>query len=134
MKRIVVIALFLVNLSWQLSVKASSAASYKIIGIQAVVVMNQSRDTAAAFIEKDRATALFLAVTVGILGVHRWYLGTSTTTLVAYVVTLGGFGIVTVIDIIQLITAKDVSSCFDNPEFFMWNKKPSPSFGFEQAR
>ena len=54
-------------------------------------------------------------------GVHRWYLGTSVPTLVAYAITAGGFGIVTIVDIIELIRAKDVSPYVDNPHFFMWN-------------
>ncbi len=73
-------------------------------------------------IKKEKGVAVFLAVTVGVLGVHRWYLGTSTATLVAYALTFGGFGIVTVIDIVQLIRIKDISRYSDNPDFFMWRK------------
>jgi len=79
----------------------------------------------AAVVKRDKATAIFMAVTVGILGVHRFYLGTSVPTMVAYVITLGGFGIVTVIDVIQLIIAKDISPFIDNPDFFMWNFEKS---------
>lgn len=82
--------------------------------------------TSHAFIsdEKNAAVAFILAWAVGYLGIHRAYLGTSTGTIVAYILTLGGCGIVALVDWVVLLLAlvddKDVSKYVDNPKFFMW--------------
>jgi TM2 domain-containing membrane protein YozV len=73
--------------------------------------------------EKDPVIAFVLAWVVGYLGIHRAYLGTSTGTLVAYILTLGGCGIVAFVDWVVLLIGllnDDVSKYIDNPSFFMW--------------
>lgn len=81
--------------------------------------------TSHAFIsqEKNPAVAFILAWALGYLGIHRAYLGTSTGTIIAYILTLGGCGVVALIDWIVLLMAlidNDVSKYVDNPRFFMW--------------
>lgn len=73
--------------------------------------------------EKDPVIAFVLAWVVGYLGIHRAYLGTSTGTLVAYILTLGGCGIVAFVDWVVLLIGllnDDISKYIDNPSFFMW--------------
>ena len=74
--------------------------------------------------DKNPAVAFILCWFVGYLGVHRYYMGTSTTTMILYIVTCGGFGIVVTIDwvmiLLALIDNGDISSYIDNPKFFMW--------------
>ena len=55
--------------------------------------------------DKDWMTTLLLAVFAGGLGVHRFYTG-HTGIGVAQLLTLGGCGIWSLIDIIQIITGK----------------------------
>ncbi len=73
--------------------------------------------------DKDPAIAFILAWFLGPLGIHRAYLGTSTGTIVAYIITLGGCGIVAFVDWVMLLIGlvnDDISKYVDNPSFFMW--------------
>lgn len=73
--------------------------------------------------EKNPAVAFILAWFVGYLGIHRAYLGTSTGTIIAYILTLGGCGIVAFVDWVVLLIGlvnDDISKYVDNPSFFMW--------------
>jgi TM2 domain-containing membrane protein YozV len=72
---------------------------------------------------KDPLVAFLLSWFLGYLGIHRAYLGTSTGTLIGYILTLGGCGIVATIDWIMLLIGlvnNDISQYIDNPKFFMW--------------
>jgi len=78
-----------------------------------------------AFFEsnKDPLVAFLLSWFLGYLGIHRAYLGTSTGTIIGYILTLGGCGIVATIDWIMLLIGlvnNDISQYIDNPKFFMW--------------
>lgn len=53
--------------------------------------------------DKSQVTALILAVLIGGLGIHRFYLG-YTWQGVVQLLTLGGFGIWSLIDLIRIIT------------------------------
>jgi TM2 domain-containing membrane protein YozV len=73
--------------------------------------------------DKNPAVAFILAWFVGYLGIHRAYLGTSTGTIVAYILTLGGCGIVAFVDWVVLLIGlvnDDIGKYIDNPKFFMW--------------
>ena len=74
---------------------------------------------------KNPGVAFALAWTLGPLGIHRFYLGTSVGTGLAYIFTLGGCGIVATIDwvmlLIELIEENNFENYVDNPSFFMWN-------------
>lgn len=73
--------------------------------------------------EKDPGVAFALSFILGYLGIHRAYLGTSTGTIVAYILTAGGCGIVATVDWIVLLIGlinDDISKYIDNPSFFMW--------------
>ncbi len=73
--------------------------------------------------EKDPVVAFLLSWFVGYLGIHRAYLGTSTGTIIGYILTLGGCGIVATIDWVMLLVGlinDDISRYVDNPKFFMW--------------
>ncbi len=77
----------------------------------------------ASLDEPDPTIAFILAWFVGPLGIHRAYLGTATGTIVGYVLTLGGCGIVAFVDWVVLLIGlinDDISKYVDNPAFFMW--------------
>jgi hypothetical protein len=54
--------------------------------------------------EKSQGIALILAVVLGLLAAHRWYLGTPWVINLFFIFTLGGAGIWLLIDIIRIIT------------------------------
>ncbi len=55
--------------------------------------------------QKPWMTTLLLCVLVGSLGVHRFYVG-KTGSGIAMLLTLGGCGIWTLIDLIMIVTGK----------------------------
>jgi TM2 domain-containing membrane protein YozV len=60
---------------------------------------------------------------VGLFGIHRLYLGTETGTFLAYLFTLGGCGVISLVDFVVLVVGlinEDVSAYIDNPKFIMW--------------
>jgi hypothetical protein len=67
-----------------------------------------------------RAKAIIFTVLTGPLGGHRVYLGTRPGAPIIYAVTLGGFGILPVIDLVHLIFKKDISTFEQNQKIIMW--------------
>lgn len=72
--------------------------------------------------ENPRLVAIILDITLGVLGMHRLYLGTDLKVPVFYALTLGGGGILWLIDLGMLIAVKDIEPFLDNPRLFMWAK------------
>lgn len=72
-------------------------------------------------IKKKKFIAVTLAVTLGVFGVHRLYLGTATKVPIIYTLTLGGgFGFLVVSDIIAIIATKNLDKFSPNGQAFMW--------------
>jgi TM2 domain-containing membrane protein YozV len=71
-------------------------------------------------VENPRLMAIVLDVTLGVLGMHRLYLGTSLKVPVFYALTLGGGGVLWIVDLGLLIFSKDIEKFKDNPKLFMW--------------
>jgi len=71
---------------------------------------------------KDPLAAIILDFFLGVIGVHRFYLGTKVMTGLGYILTCGGiFGLVPFVDLIVLaVNYNDISQFVDNPKFFMW--------------
>ncbi len=78
------------------------------------------QDTAAFKIKPKKIIAITLAVTLGVFGVHRLYLGTATKVPIIYTVTLGGFGVLPLSDIIAIIATRKWDVYFFNDRVFMW--------------
>lgn len=74
-------------------------------------------------LRKKKVNTAILAVLLGPFGVHRLYLGTDAKVPVIYTITLGGgFGILPIIDMITVLTSKDVTRYEDNDRVIMWNQ------------
>jgi TM2 domain-containing membrane protein YozV len=66
--------------------------------------------------------AVLLALFLGHFGVHRIYLGTAPNVPVVYSLTLGGgFGLLPVLDIVAILTVKDLERYSNNEKVFMWS-------------
>ncbi len=72
--------------------------------------------------ENPRLVAIALDISLGLLGVHRLYLGTDLKVPVMYTLTLGGGGVLWLVDLGLLIATKDISKYYNNPRLFMWTK------------
>jgi TM2 domain-containing membrane protein YozV len=71
--------------------------------------------------DNQRAVAIGLDVSLGLFGVHRMYLGTDLKVPVLYTTTIGGGGVLWLIDLGLLVAVKDLTPFKDNPNVFMWN-------------
>ena len=71
--------------------------------------------------ENQRAVAIGLDVSLGLFGVHRMYLGTDLRVPVIYTTTIGGGGVLWLVDLGMLVAVKDLTPFKDNPNVFMWN-------------
>jgi TM2 domain-containing membrane protein YozV len=71
---------------------------------------------------KKKVTAIGLAIVLGPLGMHRLYLGTDYRVPVIYAITLGGFGVLPLIDIVAIIATKDIAIFENNQQIIMWTK------------
>ena len=79
--------------------------------------------SASDSLKSKRITAAILAVPLGMLGVHRMYLGTKPHIPIIYIATIGGcFGILPFIDFVVLLLSDDATPFINNPRVFMWNK------------
>lgn len=71
--------------------------------------------------ENRRAVAIILNLTLGMLGVHRLYLGTKPWVPAVYLFTFGGgFFVLPFIDLVFLISNRDISRFENNPRVLMW--------------
>ena len=76
-----------------------------------------------AFQENRRLTAAMLTFALGMLGVHRLYLGTKPWIPAVYLLTLGGgFLILPLIDLGVILFSKDITKYEHNDKFLMWVK------------
>lgn len=73
--------------------------------------------------ENARRTAILLDASLGFFGVHRMYLGTSPKVPVFYTLSMGGGGVLWLIDLGVLIAHKDISPYINNSKMLMWADK-----------
>ncbi len=73
--------------------------------------------------ENKKITAAVLTITLGMLGVHRLYLGTKPWVPAVYLFTFGGcFFILPFINLVVILFSEDMSRFEDNGRLFMWSK------------
>jgi len=73
--------------------------------------------------ENTRRVAILLNVTLGYFGVHRMYLGTDPKVPIFYTLSMGGGGVLWLVDLGILIAHKDIDPYINNPRMFMWAGK-----------
>lgn len=77
-----------------------------------------------ATVENKKVTAAVIALTLGMLGVHRIYLGTAPYIPAVYLFTFGGgFFVLPLIDLVMILTTKDISKFENNSKLLMWTKE-----------
>lgn len=71
--------------------------------------------------ENKKVTAAILTLTLGMLGVHRIYLGTAPYIPAVYLFTFGGgFFILPLIDLVMILSTNDISKFENNNKLLMW--------------
>jgi hypothetical protein len=70
--------------------------------------------------ENPRLVAALLNVSLGLFGAHRLYLGTDVKVPAFYTLTIGGGGVLWIIDLGLILFTKDLTPYMDNPHVFMW--------------
>lgn len=89
--------------------------------------LRYSPELESTFVDEPRfkkLKAVLLAVFLGHFGVHRIYLGTSANVPVVYSLTLGGgLGLLPLLDIVAILSTKNIEHFSDNNRVFMWSKK-----------
>ncbi len=71
--------------------------------------------------ENPRLVAILLDASLGLLGMHRLYLGTDLKVPILYTLTFGGGAVLWLVDLGLLIFSKDITPYMNNPNVFMWS-------------
>jgi TM2 domain-containing membrane protein YozV len=138
MKKILLLVL-VCTLGFAYNSKASSiytvddAAIETTLNLATAVTLNLSSEmpsilnpmsTLASKSDKNFVTALVLGIFLGGLAIHRIYLGSKPVMIFYYIITgCGIFGVVPLIDWINIIISKNDLGKFDNNKYFMWSGK-----------
>jgi hypothetical protein len=110
-----------VVLTFVLQLHAAASGPYLPPGGDTLHVLGPGpADEVEAQDRDPRATPVLLAVLLGPFGAHRLHLGTSPKVVIIYGATLGGFGILPLIDLGHLLFAKDQQRFRDNDKLLMW--------------
>lgn len=81
-------------------------------------------NTTVAEPKHKKLKAVLLTILLGHFGVHRIYLGTSANVPVVYSLTLGGgLGVLPLLDLVAILTTKNLEQYSNNNQVFMWSKK-----------
>ena len=81
---------------------------------------NSYSETKVTKVKFKRGKAILFTVFTGFLGGHRIYFGTHHRTPIIYSITLGGLGILPLVDLINIIFTKDLSKFDNKTQIIMW--------------
>lgn len=85
-------------------------------------VIQQPADSIPLKVKFKKGKAILFTLFTGFLGGHRIYLGTHHRTPILYSITLGGLGILPIIDLIHIVFTKDISIYENKSEIIMWTR------------
>ncbi len=82
---------------------ATSATSIEMSVEEAPALVTPA---ATSTVAKQMSTALLLWFFLGLFAAHRWYLGSPVGWNILFILTLGGLGIWSIVDLVDIITEK----------------------------
>ena len=127
LSRIVALVLFSILI---INTKASNSFKLTSQEFQIIIEFQEQADfcnfEADTLVNKTvkfkRGKAILFTLFTGFLGGHRIYFGTHHRTPVIYSVTLGGLGILPLVDLVHIIFTKDLSKFENKSQIIMWGK------------
>ncbi len=106
------------------AVSALAGGPYRPFHADDLHVASAAEPAQGSVAENRRGVAIGLAALLGPFGAHRLYLGTTPKVAIIYGLTFGGFGVLVLIDLVHLITAKDLDRFKDSDRVLMWTTPP----------
>lgn len=86
--------------------------------------IEQARSVQQFTPKHKKLKVVLLTLLLGHFGVHRIYLGAAPNVPVIYSSTLGGgLGLLPLLDLIAILSTKDLEQFSNNDKVFMWSKK-----------
>ena len=82
----------------------------------------EATDSISSKVKFKRGKAILFTLFTGFLGGHRIYMGTHQRTPILYSITLGGLGILPLIDLGHIIFTRDLSVFENKTQIIMWSK------------
>jgi len=129
---ILFIAFIIISISGEAAISVSNFNDIDVVDFKNVahlftqdsseVVISDTIVDGVKKVKLKRGKAIIFCVLTGFLGGHRIYLGTHQRTPIIYSITLGGLGILPLVDLIHLIFTKDISKFQNKSEIIMWSK------------
>ncbi len=116
---------FFANISGLFASEANNPDS--LFTTQNQSISSSYSDTTIHLPKHRKLKAALLALTLGHFGAHRIYLNTNARIPAAYTFTLGGLGILPLIDLVNIVFTKDISRFQNSSRFFMWQDEPVKS-------
>lgn len=104
------------------SLKLTSKQAQLILNVHLELDVLMEDSTLAAPVKFKRGKAILFTVFTGFFGGHRIYFGTHHRTPILYSITLGGLGILPLIDLVNIIFTKDLSTFENVPQIIMWGR------------
>lgn len=115
---------FLTKISAQVNIDFSNenlVYSLEVIQNEDTLTLSKNQEV-NPYDHHKKIVAAVLCVSLGPFGMHRLYLGTTPQVAAAYSATLGGIGVLPVIDLFAIIFTKDLSRFKNNNQVMMWRK------------
>lgn len=121
---IIIGLIFLTKISAQVNLDfpyENASIALEVIQNEDTLTISKNKKT-TQFDQHKKIVAALLCVSLGPFGMHRLYLGTSPQVAAAYSATLGGIGILPLVDLFAIIFTKDLSRFKNNNRVMMWRK------------
>lgn len=115
---------FLTKISAQVNLDfpyENAVISLEVVQNEDTLTISDKNET-TQFDDHKKIVAALLCVSLGPFGMHRLYLGTTPHVAAAYSATLGGIGILPLVDLFAIIFTKDLSRFKNNNRVMMWRK------------
>jgi hypothetical protein len=124
------LALILILLVFALTAKANNQIELTNNELTVIIEWHEQLESTQIYFDEayeqpakvkfKRGKAILFTVFTGLFGGHRIYFGTHHRTPIIYSITLGGLGILPLVDLINIIFTKDINKFDNKTQIIMW--------------